>query len=130
MATPTTTIARRTDIRMDPSRFDVWTRRRFVAAVAGALTGLIGVPDRDGGLARKKRKRKHRKRRCERLGTRCNPHNDKQLCCGALFCLVVPELGGNRCCKTLHLPCARDADCCGNLLCAGEAGGRTCRTGP
>jgi hypothetical protein len=107
-----------------------WTRRRFGAVTAGALAGAIGVVAPEPSLARKKKHRRKRKRRCERLGTRCNPHNDKQLCCGALFCQGVPELGGNRCCKTLHLPCARDADCCGNLACIGAEDGRSCRTEP
>ena len=118
---------------MDAVRFDGWTRRRFGAAV-GALAGLLGVVGRDGGLARKRRNRKRgrkpRKRHCERLGTRCNPNNDKQLCCRPLFCESVPELGGNRCCKTLHLPCERNADCCGNLFCTGDHGAFSCRTRP
>jgi len=116
---------------MDADRFDVLTRRRFGMASAGALAGLLGVSGRTAMFARKKKKRgKARKRRCERLGTRCNPNNDKQLCCGALYCQGVPELGGNRCCKSVFLPCARDAECCGNLICVGNAGARSCRTGP
>jgi hypothetical protein len=116
---------------MPSSRFDAWTRRRFGTASVGALAGLLGVSGQKAMLARKKKKRgKQRKRPCEKLGTRCNPNNDKQLCCGALYCQNVPDLGGNRCCKSLHLSCLRDADCCGNLICVGNDGARSCRTGP
>lgn len=114
---------------MKPSRFDVWTRRRFGGAAAGVIASLLGVSDAWPAFARKKKKRgKTRKRHCERLGTPCNPNNDKQLCCGPFFCLSVPELGGHRCCKTLHLPCAGNAECCGNLVCTGDHGALSCRT--
>lgn len=115
---------------MEADRFDAWTRRRFGVSVAGALTGLLGTAFPVSIRARKKKRRKDRKRPCEKLGTHCNPKNDKQLCCGGLYCQKVPELGGNRCCKTLHLPCTRDADCCGNLVCAGDGAARSCRTNP
>lgn len=114
---------------MDAARFDAWTRRRFGWVAAGALAGLLGGPLGNPILARKKKRGKDRKRPCEKLGTRCNPNNDKQLCCSALFCQRVPELGGHRCCKTLLLPCSRDADCCGNLVCAGETA-PFCQTRP
>lgn len=113
----------------DADQFDARTRRCFGAAMGGAVAGLLGASP-VSLLARKKKRRKERKRPCEKLGTRCNPNNDKQLCCGGLYCQKVPELGGNRCCKTLHLPCSRDADCCGNLVCVGDDGGRSCRTAP
>jgi hypothetical protein len=116
---------------MDASQFDAWTRRRFGAIAGGAIAGILGLSDQRPAPARKKKRHgKERKRPCEKLGTRCNPNNDKQLCCGVLFCLAVPELGGHRCCKTLHLSCTRDADCCGNLVCDGDDGGRSCRTKP
>ncbi len=104
---------------MDASRFDAWTRRRFGTAAAGIVAGVLGLAA-DGELhARKKKRRKQRKRKCEKLGTRCNPNNDKQLCCSGLFCQKTPELDGNRCCKPMHAPCSRDADCCRNLACRG-----------
>jgi hypothetical protein len=116
---------------MEANRFDAWTRRRFGTVAVGAIAGLFDFTGDLPLLARKKKKRgRARKRPCENLGTRCNPNNDKQLCCGELFCQSVPELGGNRCCKTLHLPCARDADCCGNLVCTGDHGALSCRTEP
>lgn len=115
---------------MDADRFDAWTRRHLGRAMAGTVAGLLAVASPASILARKKKRRKERKRPCEKLGTRCNPNNDKQLCCGVLYCQKVPELGGNRCCKTLHLACARDADCCGNLVCAGDGAARSCRTNP
>ena len=115
---------------IDADRFDAWTRRRFGKAAAGALAGLLAVTATESSGARRKRRRKERKRPCEKLGTRCNPNNDKQICCGVLYCQQVPELGGHRCCKTQHLPCSRDADCCGNLVCGGGGGGRSCRTEP
>jgi hypothetical protein len=117
---------------MEVDRFDAWTRRHFGAVAAGAIAGLFGLSGDVPLLARKKKKKrgKTRKRHCERLGTHCNPNNDKQLCCVPLFCQSVPELGGNRCCKTLFLPCAGDAECCGNLVCTGDHGALSCRTEP
>ena len=117
-------------LTVDADRFDAWTRRRFGAAAAGAFAGLLGLSAPTSTLARNEKRRKDRKRPCEKLGTRCNPKNDKQLCCGALYCQNVPELGGNRCCKSLLLPCSRNADCCGNLVCAGDGAARSCRTEP
>jgi hypothetical protein len=104
---------------MDATRFDAWTRRRFGTTAAGAIAGLLGLAERRTATGKKKRKRKSRKRKCEKLGTRCNPRNDRQVCCGALFCQQVPELGGNRCCQSRFATCSRDADCCANLECVG-----------
>ena len=115
---------------MDGARFDTWTRRRFGRVTVGALAGSLGLAAARPSLARNKKRGKKRQKPCEKLGTRCNPNNDAQLCCGVFYCQIVPELGGHRCCKTLHLACSRDADCCGNLSCVGDEGARSCRTGP
>ena len=115
---------------MDADRFDAWTRRRFGRTAAGVFAALLGASALKSGHARKRHRSKRRRWPCEKLGTPCNPTNDKQVCCGALFCQIVPERGGYRCCKTLHLACSGDADCCGNLVCAGADGARSCRTGP
>jgi hypothetical protein len=109
---------------MDGPRFDAWTRRRFGVAAAGALAGLLALArDDDARAKRKKKRRKNRKkpRKCEQLGTRCNPKNDKKLCCSGLACGVVPELGGHRCCRSRYASCQENADCCANLQC--DAGG-------
>lgn len=110
---------------MDGSRFDAWTRRRFGVAMAGALALLFGLEASQEADARRKRravrqrkrKRRKRKRKCEKPRTRCNPQNDKQLCCPGHACQIVPELGGHRCCHMRFDPCRDNADCCGNLLC-------------
>ena len=109
---------------MDPSRFDAWTRRRFGAAAASAVTALLGARAEEGARARrKKRKRRSRtKHRCEQLRTPCNPRNDRELCCNGLACGLVPELGGHHCCRWRYVECEINADCCGNLRCAGAPG--------
>jgi hypothetical protein len=99
------------------SRFDAWTRRRLgVAAVA--WLGLL--PEHEAAAKRKRKKRKRqraRSRKCEPLGTDCNPHNDKRLCCGDTICGQADLLGGRRCCHDRHGICQRDADCCNNMKC-------------
>jgi hypothetical protein len=111
---------------MDGSRFDAWTRRR-VGIAAGAAAMLLGMPP--WNEATTKRKRKQRKRakarshQCEPLGTDCNPHNDKRMCCAGLICGQVDLLGGRRCCHDRFGSCQKDADCCNNLKCDGAPEG-------
>jgi hypothetical protein len=106
---------------VDSSRFDAWTRRRFGIATAGIVAGLLGLGERDDAPAKRKRKRKRRKQKqkpkCEQHRTRCNPKNDKELCCGGLACDEVPELGGHHCCRQLFGDCQQDSDCCANTVC-------------
>ena len=74
--------------------------------------------------AKKKRQPKQRrKRQCEKLNTKCNPNNDRKLCCAALACGLVPELGGHRCCQQRYGACDQNAHCCNNLICSGGVGG-------
>jgi hypothetical protein len=101
---------------VDSSRFDAWTRRRFGIATAGAVAGLFRLGEHDDAPAKRKRKKKH-KPKCEKHRTRCNPKNDKKLCCGGLYCDEVPELGGNHCCRPRYGSCEQDSDCCGNTVC-------------
>ncbi len=109
---------------MDGSRFDAWTRRRFGVVAAAAITGWLGLAARDGTVAkRKKAPKQRRKRQCEKLNTKCNPGNDRKLCCAAMACGLVPELGGHHCCQQRYGACGVDADCCNNLVCTGGSGG-------
>jgi hypothetical protein len=113
---------------MERSRFDSWTRRRFGATAAGAITVLFGLGEDESARAKRKNKRKKRKRgkpnlRCEQLRTPCNPRNDRELCCDGLSCGIVPELGtGHHCCRWRFNDCESDADCCNNLRCVGSPG--------
>jgi hypothetical protein len=108
---------------MDGSRFDAWTRRRFGGAIAGALVAALGqtAGHEAAGKARKQKgkrnKPRFRHRRCEAHRTRCNPHNDRRLCCAPLACGQVPQLGGYRCCARRFQPCTLDLDCCNNTVC-------------
>lgn len=112
---------------MNAFRFHAWTRRRFGTAAASAIAGVFGLAAGNAARARKKRRKKKRKRKCEKLGTRCNPRNDKQVCCSPLYCQKSAELGGNRCCKPRYESCLRDADCCPNMTCVGGVN-RLCET--
>lgn len=111
---------------VDGSCFDAWTRRRFSIATASAVAGLLGLGERDDALAKRKRKRKRKKPepkpKCEKHRTRCNPKNDKELCCGSLACGIVPELGGHHCCRQRYGDCQEDSDCCANTVCVGSPG--------
>ncbi len=117
---------------MDGSRlaFAAWTRRRCGTAAAGALAALLGLTaSHDAAAKNKKKKRKRRKSRgprCEALRTRCNPHNEKQLCCGALTCQKIAGFSGFRCCQDRNAACAVDDDCCANLRCNQESGEGFC----
>jgi hypothetical protein len=110
---------------MDGSRFDAWTRRRFGGAVAGALAMVVGLATEpaaaDGGMRRKRKKRRARKRfkhrPCEKHRTSCNPRNDRRVCCSPLACGQVPELGGYHCCARRFQSCTEDSDCCNNMVC-------------
>ncbi len=94
-----------------------WTRRRIGVASAGVIAALFALkPDLDAEAKRKKRKK-----RCERLRTRCNPNNDRKLCCSGLICGEVPELGGHHCCKWRYERCTDNVECCGNLQCKAGA---------
>jgi hypothetical protein len=112
---------------MDATRFDAWTRRRFGTTAVGAIAGLLSLAERRTAAGKKKGKKRTRKRNCEKLGSSCNPRNNKRVCCGVLFCQNVPELGGYRCCKSRFEPCARNAHCCANLTCVGTVN-RFCDT--
>lgn len=99
---------------MDADRFDAWTRRRFGLAVGSSATLLLVPATIDDAAAGRKRRRK----RCRKLGRRCNP-GGRRKCCGKLACGDVAELTGKHCCKRRFASCAEDSDCCGDLGCVG-----------
>jgi hypothetical protein len=111
---------------MEDACFDAWTRRRFGTAAAGAFAGLLALArEEDARAKRKKKRRKSRKkprpRKCEKLRTRCNPNNEKKLCCGGLLCGINSELGGHHCCHDRYASCQENADCCANMQCVGDS---------
>jgi hypothetical protein len=93
--------------------------------MTGGARGLFTVRCLDTTTVRhrpvkrkRKRKRKQKQKpKCEQHRTRCNPKNDKELCCGGLACDEVPELGGHHCCRQLFGDCQQDSDCCANTVC-------------
>lgn len=111
---------------MDASRFDAWTRRRFSLALGGAVVTLFDLLVWDEAAAKRKRKKRKRSRarsrKCEPLGTDCNPHNDQRMCCGDAICGQMED-GGRRCCYDQSGICQSDVDCCRNLKCVGAPDG-------
>lgn len=105
---------------MGHTRFTAWTRRRLGLTVSGVIAARFGVSFAEDAAAKKHKPRKRHKRHCEPLRTKCNPNNDRRLCCANLVCLTVPELGGTHCCRERYATCADDTECCGQLLCLGD----------
>jgi hypothetical protein len=101
---------------MDGAHFDAWTRRRFGLAAGGLATSLWSALTLEDGAAKKK----HKKKRCKKLGDGCKP-GGKRKCCGELRCDVT-GYGGQAppvCCEKLGKPCDVDRDCCEGLACCG-----------
>jgi hypothetical protein len=109
---------RPTEVVMESSRFDVWTRRRVGLAAGGGLAGaLISVTGAQVGQAKKKKKKKC----CKDIRATCT--SDKQ-CCGNAVCGEREGIENiTVCCLPEGQSCSNIAgsqlECCGDLECDG-----------
>ena len=106
--------------RVDDSRFDTWTRRKFGLAAGGAAAGgLLALAGLDDADARRRGRRRRRRPQCRRLGQTCNDEIKEQKCCRASqLCAQVTGRGsGNFCCQQIGSSCETSTDCCGNNAC-------------
>jgi hypothetical protein len=102
------------EVRMEASRFDAWTRRRFGIFAGGTLATGLGLTEHYEGTAKKKKKR------CRKLGKTCKKSGNKKKCCGSLKCDTISfePSTHTRCCRKIGQGCADSIDCCALLCCA------------